>query len=145
MPATNGTQKANVIFTFNVDDRGNFTYSPDHDWQYFHNDLIRFESQTSGPFKIELERIDVPTVAIGANSYGPFGGPLVGSKGPDGFFAQTGVNDNLSPQARQAAFLSHQGPNTNGFIGKYRYKITATRLSDGKEYTNDAHNGTYVC
>lgn len=138
-----GPSGANVIFHFDVDANAQFTYKPKHDWQYFNDDILRFET-SSGPFTIELIRTGPST--SDAPLTNPFGKPLKSNEDATGpWYVETDVNDGLTEDNRKLMFQSHVGPGSSGFLAKYNYRVEIKRAADGAVLTDDHHNGTYIC
>jgi len=134
-------------FRFSVSGNpGKFTYYPDEDWTYTHQDTVRFETP-SGQFELDLIQEDVPPSV----SHAPFPRlPLRSQSGKDDkgnpvFYAETGVEDGLTQQQRQDAMEGHAtAADPEGFIARYRYKISVEMPGKPPAF-DDQKNGEYRC
>jgi hypothetical protein len=143
---------AERVFTFSVDDRGNFTYEdpspltewetdPPKDWAYCSCDKLKFQTQ-DGPFTMKLRRTDSSTRCGLMTS--PFGGQLLESEyDPESkthFIEVKEICDGLTPAQRKEIYDANYPP---GFLAKYRYLIGV--LKNGKAMADDDQFGTYTC
>lgn len=125
------------VFTFSVDDSGQFTYEPSGDWAYTRKDTVRFETP-SGPFSVRFLRKD------GTEAPDPTDGPLgeqlsaTDQNEAGTWAAETEVRNSFSDEERLAIMALN-----GGFIMKYNYAITVTK--GGEQFSDSSHNGTWNC
>lgn len=130
---------ANRTFRFDIEGT-QFTYTPDDDWRYSKQDVLRFETP-AGPFTIDFK----PRDAGLPPNFNPLGGPLDSVQDRSGvWFAETTVKDDLSPEARASLMDSNKSKEfPNGFLARYIYDISVTK--DGTNHRDATHNGVYSC
>lgn len=124
-----------------------FTYTPASDWGYEFGQSVTFESP-SGPFTIELERIDVAAVELQSSPLGTF---LEGKQVAAGLWATDNItagDGGLDKDARREACEANIPPGgtpADGFVARYKYHIKVTIRGQPILNENDPKNGSFIC